>query len=309
MTWLKWKYQLVTAKAEETYGVNSRPSYDTDVLLVENLQIQPRQGSEMTRTIQIGAGSYTLTHLMAKHVVVTMDIPLTPSGALGTAPGYGHILQACGLSETIVAGVSVTYAPVDVEPASVSVRVRIGGAIQEISGCRGTCAIRASVPGIPYLAVTLTGLYTGPVSNALPTWRPGLSNPGQPLHVTPDNTAVTLSGVTLPATSIEVALGQSVQYAETTVAREVRLVDRAPTATIVAEADIDALNPFLAADAERDAPLVITHGSGASRIRISSEVARIGAPSWTEVQGAAGITIPLQMRSSSTEPDLKIIYG
>jgi hypothetical protein len=49
--------------------------------------------------------------LANQRVELTFDVELTGSGAAGTAPAYGILLEACGLDVTTVASTSVTYSP------------------------------------------------------------------------------------------------------------------------------------------------------------------------------------------------------
>ena len=64
--------------------------------------------------------------------------PNRTSGSAGTAPKYGAILKACGLSETVSGGDTVTYAPVTTPSDSVTLFVNYDGIRHMITGCRGT---------------------------------------------------------------------------------------------------------------------------------------------------------------------------
>ena len=61
---------------------------------------------------------------------------LAGSGTAGTAPRYGALLQACGLSETIVASTSVTYAPVSSAFSSATIYFNNDGIRHILTGCR-----------------------------------------------------------------------------------------------------------------------------------------------------------------------------
>ena len=67
------------------------------------------------------------------------------SGTAGTAPKYGAILKACGLSETVSGGNTVTYSPVATPSDSVTLFVNYDGIRQIVTGCRGTFSINCEV--------------------------------------------------------------------------------------------------------------------------------------------------------------------
>ncbi|WP_372502394.1 phage tail tube protein [Tistrella mobilis] len=311
MSWYRWRYKAISAKVETTYGTSAAPAYATDLIYAENLQITPVEGQDIERQVDLGRASHTISHLVGKHVVITMDIPMHTSGVIGEPPSYGHILQACSAAEVITAAPSpnegVVYTPIDDDPVSVTLRMRVDGMSQVITGCRGTWVARANIPGIPYWSVTMTGLYQAPTPETMPTATPTVAYT-PPIPASKDLTSVTLGGVALSSSSVEINLGTTVQYVETTAVREVRVLRRDPTASITCEADLATRNFFADADAETDMEFVVAHGSGANRIKIRSVVARIGKITLTEVNGATGLVIPLRLRSSTTDPDLQVAF-
>ena len=308
MAWGKWRYKFVSCKSEATYGTNAAPSYATDVVYAENVSLQPAASETVERRVDIGRASHTVTHQVRRRAVLTMDIPMTTSGVAGTPPAYGHILQACGMAETIVAGETVTYTPVDAEPASVTLIVRIDGMSQTIRGCRGTWTISGTIPGPLYMQVVLTGLYEDPTPGAVPVGMPTVTR-GKVNMLSEPLTSVTLAAADLSATAFEIALGNAVNPTETASVREVRIVARDPSGTITTEADLAAVNHFAIASAETEQTLTITHGTGADRIVIGSAAAKLGEITPAEVNSATGLQIPLTMRSTTTAPDLSITFG
>ena len=47
------------------------------------------------------------------HSELDFEVELAGSGAAGTAPAWGPLIRACGMSETITAATDVKYAPVE----------------------------------------------------------------------------------------------------------------------------------------------------------------------------------------------------
>ena len=127
--------RLILAKAETTYGTDSTPA-GTDAVLVRNLDITPLSGDLVSRDlIRPYLGNYD--QLIAKtSVAISFEVELAGSGTAGTAPRYGAILKACGMSETIVASTSVTYAPVSSSFSSATIYFNIDGVLHKLTGCR-----------------------------------------------------------------------------------------------------------------------------------------------------------------------------
>ncbi|TXH52070.1 MAG: hypothetical protein E6Q97_16885, partial [Desulfurellales bacterium] len=103
------------------------------------------------------------------HVECSFSVEMAGSGAAGTAPAYGPLLRACGLSETISAGVSVTYAPVSTTFESVTIYYQVDGIQHKITGARGTVDIDVSAGQIPAYKFKFTGIYNAPTDTALAT--------------------------------------------------------------------------------------------------------------------------------------------
>jgi len=83
--------------------------------------------------------------LVAYAAKVTFSAYLRGSGSAGTAPEIGSVLQACGLSETIVPSTSVTYAP-ESDPASqksVTLEYFMDGIKQVMKGAGGNVRFAA----------------------------------------------------------------------------------------------------------------------------------------------------------------------
>jgi len=72
------------------------------------------------------------------------SVRLKGSGTAGTAPNWGKVLKACGFSETIVGGTSVTYLPASLTAniSSVTIGIWIDGVLFQMWGCRGNAKIK-----------------------------------------------------------------------------------------------------------------------------------------------------------------------
>ena len=103
--------RVILIEAESSYGTDPTPAA-TDVVLVRDLSITPQSSDVVNRDVvrpYLGASEQLLANT---RVECTFSVELAGSGTAGTAPRYGSALKACGFSETVASGTSVTYAPV-----------------------------------------------------------------------------------------------------------------------------------------------------------------------------------------------------
>jgi hypothetical protein len=94
---------ILLARIESTYGTDSVPTGASHAILVRNLNITPINTEEASRDlIRPFLGQFD--QLIAnRHVQIEFEVEVAGAGTAGTAPGYGALLRACGLSETLLA--------------------------------------------------------------------------------------------------------------------------------------------------------------------------------------------------------------
>ena len=103
--------RLILAKIEATYGTDPTPT-GAEAILVRNLEITPLEAETVSRELirpYLGASDQLLAQT---RVGINFEVELAGSGTAGTAPAYSALMKSCGLSETVVATTSVTYAPI-----------------------------------------------------------------------------------------------------------------------------------------------------------------------------------------------------
>ena len=178
--------RLLLAKAEVTYGTDPTPTGAANAILVRNLEIVPLQSDVVQRElIRPYLGNYD--QLLANtRVQVTFEVELAGSGTAGTAPAYGPVLKACGLSETIAASTSATYAPISASFSSVTLYFFQDGIRHVVTGARGTFTLNGAVGAIPTIAFTMTGVFNAPTDTALSA--PTYQNQATPLIFKNGNT-------------------------------------------------------------------------------------------------------------------------
>src|SRR5690349_14386461 len=101
--------QALFAKLESTFGTFNTP-VGADALQVMNLKPNPAENLRWVKREIISAFLNDAQGLYAGALFgFEFDVELKGSGAAGTAPRFGPLLQACGMTETIVPATSVAY--------------------------------------------------------------------------------------------------------------------------------------------------------------------------------------------------------
>jgi hypothetical protein len=286
--------RLILAKAEATYGTDPTPTGSANAILVRNLEITPLQSDIVQRElIRPYLGNYE--QLLAQtRVQVTFEVELAGSGAAGTAPAYGPVLKACGLSETVVATTSVTYAPVSTSFSSVTIYFYQDGIRHIVTGARGTFTLNGQVGAIPTIAFTMTGIYNAPTDTALAT--PTYANQATPLIFKNGNTtsfsAFSYSGA---LQSIDLNVGNEIVYRELIGGtKEVLITDRKPAGTMSIEAVLLATkNYFTVSTGSTTGSVSFQHGTTAGNIAtLTMAQSDLADASYAELNGIAMLNLP-----------------
>jgi hypothetical protein len=286
--------RLILAKAEATYGTDPTPTGSANAILVRNLDIVPLQSDIVQRElIRPYLGNYE--QLLAQtRVQVTFEVELAGSGAAGTAPAYGPVLKACGLSETVVATTSVTYAPVSSSFSSVTIYFYQDGIRHIVTGARGTFTLNGQVGAIPTIAFTMTGIYNAPTDTALAT--PTYANQATPLIFKNGNTtsfsAFSYSGA---LQSIDLNIGNEIVYRELIGGtKEVLITDRKPAGTLSIEAVLLATkNYFTVSTGSTTGSISFQHGTTAGNIAtLTMAQSDLADASYADMNGIAMMNLP-----------------
>lgn len=285
--------RLILVKKETTYGTDSSP-LGTDALLVRNLDITPIEADLVSRDLIRPYLGNSPSLLANSRVSVTFQVELAGSGTAGTAPRFGAILQACGMSETIVASTSVTYAPVSASFSSATIYFNNDGILHKATGCRGTFTLNAAVGQIPTIDFTMTGVYNAPTDTAAPSVT--YSNQASPLVFKQGNTSsfqfFTYAGC-LQSVSFDIA--NSIVYRELVgCTKEVVLTDRKPSGTVMIEAPTLATKDYFnIAQTETTGNLTFLHGTTAgNRFTFTASQTDVSNPSYGDQDGIQMLNIP-----------------
>jgi hypothetical protein len=303
--------RLILAKIESTYGTDPTPTGSSDAILVRNLEVTPLQADVVSRDLirpYLGNSDQLLANT---RVELTFEVELAGSGTAGTAPAYGPVLKACGLSETVVATTSVTYAPVSASFSSCTIYFHNDGIRHKLTGCRGSFSVNAEVGQIPVISFTMTGIYNAPTDTALPT--PTYANQAAPLIFKNGNTSnfsiFSYSGC-LQSLSFEVA--NEVIYRELVGCnKEVLITNRAPSGTAVIEAPTIATKDFFTiANGSTTGSITFQHGAtGGNIVTFTTAQSDIGSPTYSDQDGIQMLNLPyLAIPSSAGNDELSLAF-
>ena len=303
--------RLILIETEVTYGTDAAPT-GTEAVLVRDLNITPQQSDTVNRDLirpYLGASEILLANT---RVECTFSVELAGSGVAGTAPQYGKALQACGLSETVVATTSVTYAPVSSSFDSVTIHYNIDGVRHKVTGARGTFVLNTSVGEIPTIDFTFTGVYNAPDDSALPTAT--YANQATPLIFKNGNTdTFSLLGYSGCLQSVSMDLGNTLVYRELIGCdKEVLITDRASNGTVVIELPTIAEKDYFTA-ALTDGTLgdlTFQHGTVAGNIvDFASSRIDIGDVSYSDQDGIAMLNMPYTaIPSTAGNDEFTLVY-
>ena len=296
--------KIVAAKIETTYGTDAAPT-GTNAILVRNLSLTPQESDFVDRNLirpylgrsqQIPAGI---------RVVLEFEVELAGSGAAGTAPGWGALMRSCGFSETISAGVSVTYAPISASFESTTIYFNVDGVLHKMTGCRGTWSLNMQVKQLPTLKFTLTGIYNAVTDTAALT--PNFTAFQTPLPVTNVNTTpFTLHGYAAVMSEMSIDLSANIVH-RTLVggSEQVLFTDRQPQGSITIEATtVAAKDWWTAAKNSTTDALSLTHGTVAgNKVTIAAPNVQLTKPTYTDLDGVQMLQMGMNLIPGSSGND------
>lgn len=304
---LKWNKKAILLKAEATYGTDSTPAEATDALLAYDVSINPLR-------LQTDKRDFAVPHFgnqgdlpVGQYVEIDFKIPLSGAGAAGTAPKYGPALIACGLAETITAGVSAVYAPTTPAVAadkSASIYFKVDGRLHKILGALGNVQAMLEAGKKPYFQFHFVGLFAVPSDVALSA----LTLTGFQTELAVNNTNTTPDTLFTYAAKLRsqmIDLGNALDYRNLPNSEAVRFLDRSSTARFVMEEELVATKDWWTPiKAGTTGAWTVTHGTVAgNKVTIAAPNVQLLEPSISSENGAAMLTVGANLEPSNAGND------
>lgn len=164
--------QGIFAELEATPGT-AETLVAADAVLIQDLSFNPVESLRLIERNVINSSLNPRKAIYGGSLLgFQFAVELKGSGTAGVAPqGLGDLLTACGLSETVVADTSVTYAPSSTLSAheSVTIGLRQGGNYRIASGCRGNVSFSFPTGGICLARFNMIGHIESEDEDTAPT--------------------------------------------------------------------------------------------------------------------------------------------
>ncbi|MBZ9678894.1 hypothetical protein LB513_24400 [Mesorhizobium sp. ES1-1] len=241
----------------------------------------------------LGHQGVILTGVVGK---LEFSVEIAGAGAAGSAPKWGPLMRACGMAETLSAGVSAVYAFVSAAQEAASIYFNRDGVRQVLLGARGSCSLELSPQGIPRFRFTFTGLLGTVSDTALPATT--LTGFVKPAIVNKANTTWSLHGVSLIGIAMSFDFANQVEPRLLVGYEAIVIVDRMMTGSVTFEADTVAVKDWLAvARSATTGALAITHGLTAGNIvSFAAPAVQLGLPNEGESQKIVNTVMPMMFQ-------------
>lgn len=261
--------RLLLAKIEVTKGTDSVPVVGTNAIRIKSGKVSLNQDVVARSVLKQTMGD--LAHLIGKQVVqLELEVELHGSGAAGTAPEYGCLLQACALLETLVVSTSAAYDPLTTSHKSISIYWYEDGLLWKLLGAVGKCSFSAQIGAVPSLKFTFMAPYSAPTAVADPTG--AVYQSAAPIVMS--SADVLNDGAVIKVGAFSVEDGNDVQHHYTTGQNEFIVANRKPKLKITKDS-ISTAAEWTALNAGTTASLSATFGATAgNRLVLTAPVAK-----------------------------------
>jgi hypothetical protein len=261
--------RLLLAKIEVTKGTDSVPVVGTNAIRIRSGKISHTQDAVARAAIKQTMGN--LAHLVGKQTVqLEVEVDLHGSGAAGTAPEFGALLQACGLLETIVPATSAAYDPATTGHKSLSMYWYEDGLLWKLLGAVGKCSFNAQIGAAPTLKFTFMAAYAAPTAVSCPTG--AVYQSAAPIVMS--SADVINDGAAIKVGAFSLEDGNDVQHHYTTSQNEFVVANRQPKLKLTKDS-ISTAAEWTALNAGTTASLSATFGATAgSRLVLTAPVAK-----------------------------------
>lgn len=301
------RQRAILAKIETTEGTDAVPTGLANAILCSNITVKPVAGSTTDRQLAFPSFGATPKVHVGKNITAQFDVEFSGSGAAGTAPLYGPLLRACGLSETITAGQKVVYAPISNNHEAVTIYANESGTLHKLTGARGTVSLMFAKNDVPHLRFNITGRWNAPSAVALPS----LTTTGwiDPLEVGKINTPTfTLDGYAGVLQNLQLDLGNNVIYRNLPGEESVRITGRTAGGQISIDAPPLGTKDFFGlAIANTNMVLALVHGLTAGNIiQIDTPKLQLLQPDYQDADGIRLIQANVQLNRASGDDELLI---
>ena len=301
---------VVLAKIQAAAGVDAAPTGASNAILCRSTNITPVSAEFAERKLirpYFGNGGQVA---VTKYGQIEIEVELAGSGTAGTAPAFGALFRACGMSETITVGEDVEYKPVSAGLELLTLYANLDGVLHKMVDARASMSIDVTSRAIPFVRFTVMGAYSPITDAALPA---GVDYAmfKTPLGVNKTNTPTwSLHGYTGCLQSFTMDLANQLVWKSNIGCEGAEITDRTPTGNAVLELPTIAnLNwPSVVISGQLVA-LSLAHGVGAGNIiEIDLPKVQLMNPTYSDQNGTAMLNLALGIQPDQGNDEIVITF-
>jgi hypothetical protein len=300
--------KVLLAEIESSYGVDVIVSNPMGAhgILASNFTFTPMAATATKRQRAYQNWGGDPSEITQKHAMITFDVEAAGSGAAGTAPLFGPLLRCCNLEETIVAATSASYTPLTGDTESTSLHFYQDSLYHRLTGCRGTVSLKMSGGGLPMWSFAITGLWNAAADGAPPDVHADLEAFIDASEVNLANTTFTLFGQAVVLDSLQIDLGNSVEFRDRPNAAYVAVTNRVMTGKIVFEAPTVATYDWeTAAAIKTTGALALLQGTTAGdKLQIAATRVQIENPSYADQNGVLCLSANINILRTAGDDEI-----
>lgn len=294
--------KLLLIKAEATPGLDPAATA-VDVVWALDVKFSPK-GERVGNNPAMANLGGVKDWMVGEYGELTFSVPLGGSGTAGTAPKWGKLLLLCGISETVVAVTSVTYA-LAANPAAGptgAITWREGRRLHKLSYARGFVSWAFDEKKQPIGKFTFRGILTivadgAVIAPADATW----TGHNDVAPVNQANTIFSIGAANPPLRSLSIDQSDNVAFhdrpnqktteisGERTFSGSVKIGSLLPSV----------LNLEALAKANTLSTMTLTHGVTAGSILTMTLKAQNGMPDYDDDAGIDVTTAPIMPKPSA----------
>lgn len=149
------KRTAILAALETTSGTAVTPAA-TDALVISDASFSVEYNN-VERSLLRPTLGHSGTLVGSRHVKIDFTCELFASGAVGIAPPWGKLLQACAMAEVVTMFSRVEYTPVSTGFKSLTIHYHMDGVTHIAVGCMGTVELSEQDGERPTLKFSFVG--------------------------------------------------------------------------------------------------------------------------------------------------------
>jgi len=307
MATMRWSEGQLAVKVETTEGSAEALTAAEAKIRVENPTIRAEWPFRKSRAISSSLSQFKGSPMGPRVWRLTFDVPMAGSGAAGTAPSWGELLNGSLTNEAISAGTSVTYTPSSssTDDKSLTIALYVDGHRYLLNGARCNPTMVFNAGEVPMVRFEALGGYNARTDTALIS---AVSYEDTIATALVGGT-FTFGGTNLLGKSLEVNFGNILvarpDYTTANGIKSVVISRREPSAVLVVEDELVATKDFFGlATAGTESALVFgPFGAAGNIITLNLPKCQIEVPEPQNIDDLGYMQLPLSLNKNSGDDE------